>query len=265
MGFRFKVLGSSSSGNCGLLQTNKSNFLIDAGFSGKKINQLLAPFGITTADINGVFITHEHTDHVLGLKTLSRIPSIRFFANYQTAEAIQRKHSIPIHWSIFDTGKPFTVEKLFIEPFLIPHDACEPVGFVFRSNTKTPSWVDSMAWLTDLGHVPEPFKEIVHDVQLLVMESNHDIELLKSNTQRPWSLKQRILSHLGHLSNLETYSFLESTNNYAWKKIFLAHISRDCNDISLVEKIFMPLALKKGFALEIVNPSNVQYLNAVKL
>lgn len=261
MTFSLHVLGSSSSGNCGLLKTAKENFLVDAGFSGKRIQLLLQPFQLKLSDISGVFITHEHTDHILGLKALMRYPRIRFFANHGTAAAIEKKHKLSAPWCLFETGKSFYVHEMEANAFSVPHDACEPVGFVFRlKKTQLNGHYNSFAWVTDLGHVNDTVSAAVKDVDGLVFESNHESEWVKNHPTRPWHLKQRILGMHGHLSNEATYAFFDSLSAPQWKSVCLAHLSKDCNSFQLVLSYFEGLAQKKGFSLKIIDPRSADLM-----
>lgn len=242
-----KVLGSSSSGNCGLLIHKGRYYLIDAGFSGKKIKEKLSPFGITLNDLSGVFITHEHLDHILGLKVLSKVNSIKFYANYKTAQAIENQYKLQAPWCIFDTSDTFIVNNLEIKTFSIPHDAGDPVGYLFKADN------ECCAWATDLGHITEEIATLLSQADTLILESNYDTQLLWGHPTRPQYLKERIASPLGHLSNAEAFNFIKNTPNH-WKSVHLAHVSKDCNSVKILHQMFQPLALAQKFELEIIDP-----------
>ena len=242
-----KVLGSSSSGNCGLVVHQGRYYLIDAGFSGKKIAEKLAPFGISLEDLSGVFITHEHQDHVMGLKRLSKLKQLKFYANYKTAQAIEDRLQLNAHWTIFETGDVFAVDGLSVIGFSIPHDAKDPVGYFFKSET------DSCVWATDIGHITQELTQLLTKARKLVLESNHEVQLLWNHPTRPQYLKERIAGPYGHLSNQEVFHFIKNTPN-SWKSVCLAHISKDCNSVSHMQKLFQPLAEEQQFELEIVDP-----------
>ena len=242
-----KILGSSSSGNCGLLIHKGHYYLIDAGFSGKRIKEKLSTFGITPNDLSGIFITHEHQDHILGLKVLSKIKGLKFYANYKTAQAIENQYQLNAPWCIFDTYDTFVVDELNVKVFPIPHDASDPVGFLFKSES------ECCAWATDLGHITEEIAPLLSCADILILESNYDTQLLWNHPTRPQYLKERIASQRGHLSNQEAFNFIKNTPNH-WKSIHLAHVSKDCNSVQLLQKMFEPLALSQHFDLEIVDP-----------
>lgn len=243
---RFCILGSGSNGNCALLQTDSTRVLIDAGFSARKLGQLLDGVGLTLADIDAIFLTHEHGDHAAGIDGLKKHPGLPVFANAATARAVQlgRAKFRPT-WQIFETGAAFRFRDLTIESFSVPHDAADPVGFLFRSGHEGDllSPLRSLVWMTDLGHAPPHIRERVRQADVLVLEANHCPELLKSDTRRPWSVKQRIGGRHGHLSNEGVRELLASVPSPRWQRIFLAHLSRDCNRPDLVESVLAPLGL----------------------
>lgn len=233
---QFQILGSSSAGNCGLLQTAQTKILIDAGFSGLKTRRLLNTLGHDIEHIEAIFITHEHHDHTAGILGLSKYPHIKFFANIDTANAIERKLKRSIDWSIFNTGDTFFFKDLEIQTLSIPHDAYDPVGYIMKTQSINEKTV-SLAWVTDLGHVPLAIKHAVLDVDLLILEANYDDDMLDQDTKRPWSLKQRIRGRHGHLSNKDAHAFIEGQAGANWQHIALVHLSRDCNHIDRLKDL----------------------------
>ncbi len=259
---KFKILGSSSSGNAALLRTSKSKVLIDAGLSAKKLKFLLSEEGLKVEDLDAVFLTHEHNDHTAGLRGLSRLLNLPVFANQDTIDALQPKLPRRPNWKRFHTGEPFEFRDLRIHPFSVPHDAYDPVGFFFEWGTEDlfdpPS---SLAWVTDLGFVPTLVRERIRQATILVIESNHCSEMLENDQKRPWSLKQRIRGRHGHLSNQTTYDLLESTENACWREVFLMHLSQDCNDVDLVRKRFRQLPGQGSrFITYVIDPATAEPL-----
>ncbi len=249
MSFNFQILGSSSSGNSGLLCTPNTKILIDVGFSGKKIETLLKSVGENIDNIDAIFLTHEHGDHSSGIKGLSKKTHLQFFANRDTANYLQSKITRPINWHIFETGTNFQYKDLDITSFSIPHDAYDPVGYIFRHGER------SLAWVTDLGYIPKLVQEKISQVEILILESNYDENLLNEDTKRPWPIKQRIKGRHGHLSNEAAFDFISTTNSPSWEKIYLAHLSRDCNNVERIKNLFSPLLCPKNhFKIEIINP-----------
>ncbi len=240
---RFRILGSSSSGNAALLITPQCKVLIDAGFSGRRLREKLASIGENLDSIDAVFLTHEHSDHTAGLKALSRFEKIKVFANRDTARAAQAKLLRQVNWGLFETGASFRFKDLTISPFSIPHDAHDPVGFVFEAGDGSLfSPYRKIAWLTDLGYAPPLVKQRIRECDLLVLEANYDLELLEQCPHRPWSTKQRIRGRHGHLSNDAAYELLAETERPRWRHVCLVHLSKDCNDPELVRQRFAPLS-----------------------
>ena len=238
---RFCILGSGSTGNAALLVTENARVLVDAGFSCRKLGQLLATVGESLDRVDAVFLTHEHTDHCGGIDGLKkRFPHIRLFANAATARAVQSGLEHRPDWQIFQTGARFLFRDLIVESFAVPHDAQDPVGFRFTSGHDGDLFTPrrSIAWLTDLGHAPLNIHECIRECDVVVVESNHCPELLKNDTRRPWSLKQRISGRHGHLSNLATRELLATVASPRWRRICLTHLSRECNSRMAVETTF---------------------------
>lgn len=152
----FHILGSSSSGNCALLRTENSKILIDAGFSGKRICEMLGTIDETIDTLDAVFLTHEHSDHAQGIRGLSKRQDLPVFANRDTADAVQAKLTKTVNWQVFQTGTEFSFRDLQIRSFALPHDAYDPVGYCFQWGTEGDLFQQpqSLAWVTDLGYVP---------------------------------------------------------------------------------------------------------------
>jgi phosphoribosyl 1,2-cyclic phosphodiesterase len=251
MGMRFTILGTSSAGNCALVVTDDCKVLIDAGFSAKRIGEMLEDAGESPETIDAIVLTHEHGDHCAGLSGMCRRAGIKVFANRGTAAAIQPTLKRRPEWQLFETGSRFRFRDLEVETFSIPHDAADPVGLIFshgEGDLFSPR--RRLAWLTDLGYAPELVKERIRDVDVLVLESNHDLPMLQQDTRRPWSVKQRISGRHGHLSNEAARQLLESVSAPRWKQVYLAHLSRDCNSLAAVAQTFdRYLAGQAGFSV----------------
>ena len=236
MAMRFTILGSSSSGNCSLLATRHCKILIDAGFSGRQLCRLLKTVGESIEHVDAVFLTHEHSDHTSGIRGLCRFRHLRFYANRSTAKAVQSKLTRRPNWKLFETGSTFAFRDLEITSFAIPHDAYDPVGFIFKNGKGASLQARrSLAWVTDLGYVSALVKERIRKVDVLVLEANHDAGMLARDPKRPWPVKQRISGRHGHLSNEAAFELLDNLEEPRWEQVFLAHLSKDCNS---VEKVF---------------------------
>lgn len=245
---RFCILGSGSSGNSALIVTAEARVLVDAGFSARKTAQLLAAVGERLDRIDAVFLTHEHSDHAGGIEGLKKFPGIEFFANEATARAVQAGLGHRPAWRIFQTGSRFMFRDLQVESFAVPHDAQEPVGFRFTTGHDGDLFAPrhSIAWLTDLGHAPQNVRECIRECDVVVVEANHCPELLKNDVRRPWSLKQRIAGRHGHLSNTATRDLLADVASPRWRRIYLTHLSRECNSRAAVESAFAEIRLTLG-------------------
>jgi phosphoribosyl 1,2-cyclic phosphodiesterase len=236
MALRFRILGSGSSGNAALLQSDDTRVLVDAGFSARKLGELLATTAETWDRIDAIFLTPEHGDHAAALSGLARYPNIRVFANRRTAEAVQNGLKHRINWQLFETGSAFRFRDFEVQSFTVPHDAQDPVGFLIAhgyGDLLSPR--RSLAWLTDLGHAPAHIREHIREADVLVVEANHCSQMLQADTKRPWSTKQRIGGRHGHLSNTAARELIESIVGARWRHVFLTHLSRDCNSPAAVE------------------------------
>jgi phosphoribosyl 1,2-cyclic phosphodiesterase len=237
---RFSILGTGSCGNAALLVTENARILVDAGFSARRLGKMLAELGESLDRIDAVFLTHEHSDHSSGIEGLKKFPHIRIFANDATARAVQGMLEHRPDWQIFQTGSRFHFRDLMIESFAVPHDAHEPVGFRFTHGFDGDLFAPrrSIGWFTDLGHAPHNVHECLRECDVVVVESNHCPELLRNDVRRPWSLKQRISGRHGHLSNLATRDLLAAVASPRWRRVYLTHISRECNSRAAVESVF---------------------------
>ncbi len=230
MSVRFTPLGSGSAGNCSYLETDETRLLIDAGFSGRQIRKRLESIGRTPERLDGILISHEHSDHTQGLGTIAAKLGIPVYCNRLTREAIEDQVREPLDFRIFNTGSVFEIGDLAVENFSVPHDAQDPVGFLIRTSAGV------IGALTDLGHATRHIVERAREANVLLLECNYDRELLERDTRRPWSIKQRILSRHGHLSNDDAADLLEQVLHPDLRRVYLVHLSRDCNSPDLARR-----------------------------
>lgn len=219
---RFAVLGSGSGGNAAVLEAGGVRVLIDAGLSARQIVRRLDLLGIQAKSLNAILLTHEHGDHVGGLRVLMKSLSAPIYTTPMTREVI--KEQIPTaQWKIFESGGGFLIEGLNISSFAVPHDAVEPVGFVFRHEDR------SVGLLSDTGHVTRSMINSLKGVDSLFVEANYDDAMLEADDKRPWSIKQRISSRHGHLSNKQTAELVNELAEHGLSDVVLGHLSSDCN------------------------------------
>ncbi len=220
---RLCVLASGSSGNCSWVASDTTAILIDAGLSARQTATRLSEAGGQIDQVQAICVSHEHGDHTVGLRVLHRRHGIPLYANAGTVDALSRDLTFAaLPWKLFSTGYAFTIGDLAVEPFSVPHDALDPVGFIISNGTSR------VGVVTDMGMVTSLIRERLRRCQALVIESNHDVQLLQ-NAPRPWSLKQRISGRQGHLSNQGAASLLREIANPSLRHVFLAHLSEDCN------------------------------------
>src|SRR5581483_6336960 len=221
MSLRVCVLGSGSRGNSTLVATEKTRLLIDAGLSKKETFARLAAVGERADGFSAIVISHEHTDHINGLKLLAPELNAPIFISPPTHHAIQWKKKVK-GFEFFNAGEKFVVGDIEIAPFSVPHDAADPVAFTLESQGI------KVGLVTDLGYIPEVVKQHVRGCHCLVFESNHDLEMLKVGPY-PWFVKQRVMSRHGHLSNHATAGFLAEEFDGVAQVLVLAHLSETNN------------------------------------
>lgn len=224
MALTFCSFSSGSNGNCYLVKSDAAAILIDAGISGRRILESLKSAGTDPCDLNALLITHEHTDHVRSLRAVNRkIPHIRTYANSGTWRYIENLVD-ERQRAVFETGGAFTINDIEVRSFRLSHDAAEPVGFSFRGGGK------QISILTDTGSLSGDVYNEIGDADLLVLEANHDVEMLKIG-RYPLFLKQRILGERGHLSNVDAADALCRLLSEKDKPrhVLLAHLSRENN------------------------------------
>lgn len=224
MRLEFAAIASGSSGNCIYVASNHTRLLIDAGLSGKRVEAGLGELSLTGYDIDALLITHEHNDHILGAGIMARRYDLPVYATDGTWNGIGDKMGRlrPSAKNVVYSGEPVIINDLCITPFSIPHDAAEPVGYTISDG------VSKISIATDIGHITEDVKENVKDSDLLLIESNHDVDMVKDGPY-PYMLKQRVLSDVGHLSNENCGKMLTEVLSDKMKYIFLGHLSEQNN------------------------------------
>ena len=223
------VLASGSKGNCTLVCSSSTRLLIDAGLSCREIMRRLLLCGEDPCALDAVLITHEHADHIAGLRVLARklkVPIYITAASYQQYQRSVRdgngQHVSLERREVFNSGIAFQIGDISVLPFTIPHDAADPVAFTLRADGV------KLGICTDLGYMPASVRDHLRGCNVLMIESNHDLELLRGGPY-PWSVKQRVMSRVGHLSNDALADFLMTDYDGSAEFLILAHLSEQNN------------------------------------
>lgn len=221
---KFCSLYSGSSGNSLFVQSNNTKILIDCGTSAKKIENALESIDVDITDIDAILVTHEHSDHVQGLGTISKKHDIPVFANFETWNAMktQKDKIANSNIKIFENDTEFQIGNLQIFPFSTPHDAANPCGFSICNGTK------KISIATDLGHITENIYTNIKDSKFMLLEANYEPEILKVSSY-PYALKQRIAGPHGHLSNIDAGQTVSNLFGKELKEVMLGHLSKENN------------------------------------
>src|SRR5499427_4786052 len=234
IGLRVSILASGSSGNLTLLETESTRILVDAGLGKRETLARLAAVERDLDRVDAVLITHEHADHCTGLPQVLGLWKAPLYVTEPTMDALHRILPDTFRKRLrgvesIQAGQRFSIGDIDVHAFAIPHDAADPIGFTFRANgTK-------VAICTDLGYMPELVKVHLRQTDCLILESNHDLDMLKVGPY-PWVVKQRVLSRTGHLSNLAVSEFLADPEGFdsSARYLVMAHISQENNNPDLV-------------------------------
>jgi len=238
---KFCALASGSSGNAALLATENTRILLDAGLSMRELAKRLAAIGEKLQDVDAILITHEHSDHVSGLPVLARARDLHatLYLTRLTEPAIDWGERRPTRLETFQAGAGFRIGDIEVQSFGIPHDALDPVGFRFEAQGVR------IGVATDLGYIPESVKFHLRRTDLLLLEANHDLDMLKVGPY-PWSVKQRVMSRVGHLSNLVMSDFLLGDLDSCTARLVLGHISEQNNHPEIVRLVAMQALESRG-------------------
>ncbi|GAB6990986.1 MBL fold metallo-hydrolase [Paenibacillus pini] len=230
MGISFTVLSSGSTGNVTVVRNEDTTLMIDAGLSAKRIDELLKEREVSGEEIDGILVTHEHSDHIKGLGAMARKYNLPIYANEKTWGALDGSIGkiAPENRIIMASGEIRDFRSLRVESFGISHDAAEPVGYCFYDGN------DKLSVATDLGYMSDKVKQVISDSDVMVLEANHDISMLRMG-RYPWNIKRRILGDMGHLSNDAAGEVMSELLSGKTKRAYLAHLSRDHNMMDLAK------------------------------
>jgi phosphoribosyl 1,2-cyclic phosphodiesterase len=277
---RMTVLASGSKGNSTIVSSSRTRILVDAGLSCRELLKRMQMADEDPAAIDALLVTHEHQDHVQGVAVLARKLGVPVYFTQATHRAWMRwmmpqKRLTYAAWlalrqqdlnqrpepacaeeppaakaedpcrlpavEYFAAGSGFSIGDIAITPFTIPHDAADPVGFVFEADGVR------MAIATDLGYMPPNVKMAIRNCDVLMLESNHDLEMLRDGPY-PWSVKQRVMSRVGHLSNEAASDFLQKNYDGNASYVVLAHLS-ECNNLPELARVTAERALRDHMSL----------------
>ncbi|MCK8828313.1 MBL fold metallo-hydrolase [Natroniella acetigena] len=241
---QISVLASGSSGNVIYVESEQKKVLIDAGLSGKQINNRLRKINLSVKDLDAILLTHEHTDHIQGAGVLARRCKIPLYATAGTWQAAGDKLGKlkSEQQCVIDTTS-FNLGDCQIKAFSIPHDAQEPVGYTITSCGA------KVGVATDMGEVTDHVRAEISDSDLVVLESNHDLEMLKIGPY-PWSLKKRVMGNKGHLSNDAAGAEVVKLAKSSVSRILLAHLSKNNNVPELAFLTIKNMLVEAGIKLE---------------
>lgn len=242
MKIEFCSLSSGSSGNSTYAAVGSTRLLVDAGLTGRDIAQALAQISVLPENISAILITHEHSDHIKGVGVLSRRYHIPVYANEATWEKMSRSvGEIPVGLRrVFETESDFYIGDINVFPIPILHDTAEPVAFRLYAGNR------SVAVATDMGKVTKKVLRYLSGSDLILLESNHDPEMLISNPSYSEALKRRILGTHGHLSNLSCALSLLSLYETGVRHVLLGHLSRDNNTPELAMQTVRDELIRQG-------------------
>ncbi len=220
----FCPLCSGSSGNATFIEAGGARVLVDAGLTGKRITELLAGLGVAPDTLDAILVTHEHSDHVQGVGVLSRRYGIPVYANEACFGRMlpQTGALAPGKARVFEPDRPFFIRDVEVLPFSTPHDSARPVGYTFAHKGCR------CAVMTDIGHVTQHMLDTVANADILLLEANHDVDMLRAGAY-PYALKQRILSGTGHLCNEDAGYALVKLFGRGLRNVILGHLSAENN------------------------------------
>jgi phosphoribosyl 1,2-cyclic phosphodiesterase len=238
------ILASSSAGNSIFIGTEHTRLLVDAGLSRKEIMTRLRAIGESADALDAVLVTHEHSDHICGLVPLLKKYKLPVYVSWLTAPTMPWGDYEP-RLESFMAGERFRIGDIEVDTFTIPHDAADPVGFCIQAEGVR------VGVVTDLGYMPDSVRIHLRGTEFLVLESNHDIEMLKVDPY-PWSVKQRVMGRNGHLSNDMVSQFILDGMDGCLKTLVLGHLSEHNNHPAIVHMSAVQALGRRGLTPNLV-------------
>lgn len=257
--FEITVLGSGSRGNSTLIRTSTTSILIDAGFTCKQLTLRMAEAaGWAPEKLDGILISHEHSDHVAGLRVLNKKHRQKVYTAEATWETAPLQEANLQSRQIINAGEKFTIGNMEITPFSIPHDAADPLGFIIEAEGLR------FAHLTDIGYPTELARHHLSACHGVLLESNHDRDMIIEGPY-PWPVKQRIMSRSGHLNNIDSASLLKDVLHSDLQFLWLAHLSQENNTPDLALRSHDDVLKEAGREKEIKVTVNKQNIPSEKI
>ncbi len=226
---RFASLGSGSRGNATLMSHGKTTLLVDCGFSARETEKRLQQYQLSTTDLTAIVVTHEHADHINGVRVLARKYQLPVYATAGTAGCLPADVMDLVHE--FSCHEPFEINDIAVEPFPVPHDAREPSQFVFNDGQHR------VGLLTDVGSTTPVIEQALSHCHALLLEANHDMTMLNEG-EYPDHLKYRVAGKLGHLNNVQSASLLKRIDISQLQHLVAMHLSEKNNHPSIVRSVF---------------------------
>ncbi len=239
---RFIVLASGSKGNATYLEIGSGKYLIDIGISLRQVQSRLEQAGKTLDHLDGIFITHEHIDHVAGIVSVVKKFKCMVYLTEGTYKNLSRAILSGLdqdYVRLVNYDEILMPNGFAVKPFMTYHDALEPCGYKFTENGK------NLVYMTDSGYYPQKQFDLIRNADVYIVESNHDPEMLLES-DRPWLLKKRILDDQGHLSNEDSAFLLINVLGEKTKTIILAHLSEECNTPEVALKTYRKVFEEQG-------------------
>lgn len=244
MSFCFCPLRSGSSGNALLVQAGSVRVLVDAGLTGRALSESLAQLSATPDSLSAILISHEHSDHICGVGVISRRHDLPVYATEKTWAAMDTKKSIgqiaPKNRRLLCANEDLYIHDLCVSPFSIPHDAADPVGFSILYGGK------KLCIATDIGHLSDSWMHALTGANLLLLEANHDLDMMARSTRYPAVLKRRILGRRGHLSNADSGKAISMLVESGLSHVILGHLSAETNTPAIAEQTVCAALLSCG-------------------
>lgn len=246
MALQFCSLASGSSGNCQLIMTPHTKILLDAGLSGKYIINGLSQLGVDASEVEGILITHEHSDHIKGIGIMHRKYGMKIYANQATWDLVKGKIGKVDERKvvIISALQPFDIQDIHVKAMSIAHDAVDPLAYSFETDHA------KLSILTDLGHITPALIDQIKDSDMLMLEANHNVEMLKMGSY-PYYLKRRVMSQVGHLSNEDCGdAVVKAIQTGRVTNVVLGHLSRENNTPELAYETVKSIMHESGMVID---------------